>query len=140
MTKGRIAPVLVTPTAGESILKLRFCCDVLPLQTSPQPSDAAGVCCLYSLMHFKGWGSRPSPNAVHNPNGISIGAAVLLRLTVVSNRQTDSSVYVIIIRQSARGRYPLYSDSAGNSAQHRCLALVVLPQHVAVAFASWPCL
>ena len=41
MTKGRIAPALVTPAAGESIAKPRFRRDALPLRTSLQPRAAA---------------------------------------------------------------------------------------------------
>ena len=47
-------PALVTPVVGESILKLCFRSDVLPLQTSLQPRAAVGICCLHSPMHFNG--------------------------------------------------------------------------------------
>ena len=53
-TKGRTAPALVTPVAGESILKPHFRGDALPLRTSLQPRAAADVCCLHNVMHFIG--------------------------------------------------------------------------------------
>ena len=39
--KGRIAPALVTPATGESILKPRFRRDHCPLRTCLQPRAAA---------------------------------------------------------------------------------------------------
>ena len=55
LTKGRIAPALVTPVAGESILKPHFHRDAL----SPADKSAAlcccGICCLQSSVpHFSG--------------------------------------------------------------------------------------
>jgi len=52
LTKDRIAPVLVTPEAGESsILAMTRC----PVRTSLQPQCVCcGVCFVHSLMHFKG--------------------------------------------------------------------------------------
>jgi len=53
-TKGRIAPELVTPVAGESILKPRIGCDALsPVDKSAAPCRC-DVFCLHSLMHFDG--------------------------------------------------------------------------------------
>ena len=108
LTKGRIALATVTLAAGESILKPRFCGNVLPLRISPQPRAATGVCCLHSLLHFNG-GNNPTncpfskrrygpppitwflgPTRVQNPNGISIGSAVSVGLTVESNRHTHT--------------------------------------------------
>jgi len=108
LTKGRIALATVTLAAGESILKRRFCGNALPLRISPQPRAATGVCCLHSLLHFNG-GNNPTncpfskrrygpppitwflgPTRVQNPNGISIGSAVSVGLTVESNRPTDT--------------------------------------------------
>ena len=52
--EGRTVPALVTPAAGEAILKPRFRCDAL----SPADKSAALCCCslcyLNSLMHFNG--------------------------------------------------------------------------------------
>jgi len=72
-----------------------------------------GVCCVHSLMHFKGRttpkfapspgriGPPPSstrfigPTRVHNSNGISIGSSVFVRLAIVTNRdrQTHADRY-----------------------------------------------
>ena len=60
-------PALVTPVVGESILKLCFRSDVLPLQTSLQPRAAVGICCLHSLMHFDGGVINPRKMASSTP-------------------------------------------------------------------------
>jgi len=65
LTKSRIAPhLIVTPAAGESILKLRFRREAL----SPADKSAAlrccGVCCLRSLMHLN-QGSDPQNCPFH---------------------------------------------------------------------------
>jgi len=70
-TKGRIAPALVNPAAGESILKPRFRRDELsPADKSAAPC-CCGICCLCSLIHFIReqpsklpfpWGSGPPPH------------------------------------------------------------------------------
>ena len=51
-----------------------------PLQKLPLPIGRFGA---PSNMWF------PGPTRVHDPNGISIGSAVLAGLTVASDRQTD---------------------------------------------------
>jgi len=96
--------------AGESIFKQDGGRDALsPADKSAAPS-CCSVCCLHSLMHFnRGYsppptkncpnfcGSATPPNAwlfgstgVHNPNGISVRSAILLRSVLCpSDRQTD---------------------------------------------------
>jgi len=112
--KGRITPALVTPPAGESIMKLHW--------TEAMTCCPCGQACspvllwtfsAYSLMHFKG-GTAPQiapphllggygpllntwflgPTRVHNPNGLPIGPAAFVGLTVVSNRQTHRPCYI----------------------------------------------
>jgi len=54
LTKGRITSALVTPTAGESILKLCFHHDMLsPAEKSAAPC-CHSICCLHSSMPFSG--------------------------------------------------------------------------------------
>ena len=100
LTKGRIAPALVTPAAGESTLKPRFRRDALSLLTSMQPR-AAAVFAAYAFQwerktpktFFLWEGSGPPPNTwffgstrVYSQSGISI---VSVGFTFVSNRHTD---------------------------------------------------
>ena len=122
-SKGRIAPGLVTPAAGESILKLHIGRDALSLVgvwTGLQPRAAAAFAA-YTVDAFQWrgttpkvvlpWRSGPQHNAwfpgparVHNTNGISIGSSVFVELTVVSNRRTDRQTQRLCATSVARNR------------------------------------
>jgi len=110
-TKGRIAPALVTPAAGESILKLHFRREPLsrdPLQTILHPMLLGRLLLTESnafqcgnnpppIAPSPAEGSRPPPNTwflrptrVHNPAGISISFSVFAGFIVEPNRQTHT--------------------------------------------------
>jgi len=124
LTTGRIVRhTLVTPLAGESILRPRIGHDTLSPVDDSTATCCCGACCLVLCTLFgeltpKIADPRPhikygslAPTRVHNPNGIWIGTAVLVGFIAVSNRQTDHA------RSVATGRiFSLHAcDAAYNN-------------------------
>jgi len=94
LTKGHIAPTLVTPAEGECILQLHFCHDVLSLLTATalEWGDDSQNCPFSwgDLGPHLAHGSMGPPNP-KTQTAISISSAVFEGLTVVTNRPAHKS-------------------------------------------------